>query len=404
MPLLEADGCSKYFTRERSTVMNQSLTPKQARTMGSFARSALLAGAVAIVVASCGSETPGSETSAEAVVTDTTPDQEAPTTQAPSSSEPASTIEQGSGDVPAASVTSSFTLAQVDDDCAFPMGSEDGLQVFLAVDDRLMRYDITTGDVVDHGAAPGACALWVGDVATGRKVAVSDAGTAFGALDGSFDVELSADRRLLLASRQIVGNRVLFASFDTGDLSMVVLDATTGEVVTEVEGLADLGSVTFGGDGSLIGLTSTITGGGGEAILLDAQTGEEVRRVAIDESGEESRFDQATGEMLVATAGGELITIDVESGEVVAQVPTSSSAEVVAIGVRPDGLVVIATEDQIETIDRLTGPTGVTAPIQDALAIRVRPDGTVLRIDNSGAIEIIALEGSGPLIAVASPG
>ncbi len=390
------------FIEKEATVMTQALPVPTPHGTRSFVRSALLTAAVAMALASCGSDTTGSESDAgsDSVAAATTPPEETAAPDTTSLSEPTETTVPVN-DVSTATITPSLTLPI--GNCTFPYGSEDGLQVFQTIDGRLMRYDLTTGDVVDHGEMPGGCGVWIGDLESGRKATEGDEGIAFGPLDGPLDVQLPADREFGLISRQIVGNRVLIGSFDTGDLGILVFDATTGELVTQVDGLASPWSSTFGGDGSLIGMTSTNTGGGGEAILLDAETGTELHRVAIDDSGEESIFDQSTGEMIVASAGGELITIDVESGEVVAQVPRSSSADVVAVGVRPDGMVVVATEDQVEVVDRLTGPTGIAAPIQGALAMRIRPDGTVLKINNDATIDIVALEGSGPLIDVAPP-
>ena len=322
----------------------------------------------------------------------------------PVASETASATDDTIDDTTTRTTTPTLTLSPPDrPGCGFPFASEDGLHVFVNRDDRLLRYDLTTGEVVDHGPDEGDCPGWVGDPTTGRKVVSAGRidGTWLGSLDGELDVRLDTDDELWVFSRAIVGNRVVLGSPDTA--SFHVVDATTGEFVAEVPAPDGDFGLTFGSDGTIIGLTRETTDGG-EAILLDAATGAELHRVPLAAGAEESVFDLTTGELLVPTTDGKLVTIDIETGEVVSEVDRSIGGGVVAIGVRPDGMVVIATEELLEVVDRSAGPTGVAAPVEDARAMRVRPDGTVLRIGFGGEMEVVALEGSGPLLDVAPRG
>lgn len=309
-------------------------------------------------------------------------------------------------DSAAATVTRIPTLTLAPPDrpgCGFPLASEDGMHVFVTHDDRLVRYDLTTGEVVDHGPVEGDCPGWIGDPEAGRKVVAAgmNGGTWLGPLDGDLDVRVDVDVPLVPLSRAIVGDRVVLGSPTTQ--SFQVHDATTGELVVKVPVPDGDFGLAFGSDGTHIGLTAETADGGGEAILLDAANGAELHRVEMGASAEESVFDLATGELLVPTTDGRLVTIDLSTGEIVSEVERSSTASVVAVGVRPDGMVVVATSRLLEVIDRSTGPTGVAAPADDALAMRVRPDGTVLRIGSEGDMEVIALEGTGPLLGVAPP-
>ncbi|MEM9041898.1 MAG: protein kinase [Actinomycetota bacterium] len=286
--------------------------------------------------------------------------------------------------------------------CSGARVSDDGTEIYQVVDGRLTMYDLDGGVVEDFGPSPlpspDGCGRWIGNPDTGQRVVGIPPNTwVVGGIDGGSDVMIDTDREAFLASRWPIGNRVVFAEVDVpgNPETLVVRDATTGRTVAEVERVRQPASLALSDDGSLIGVTRSLLDGRGEAIVLDAQTGAERHRVEIDESGTQSVFDLASGQMLVATAGGRLLTIDVESGEVVADVATTGTSEVFSIGVRPDGLVVIGTEGQIETVDRSVGPTGVSTRIRDVDSLHPRPDGSVLKLDPLGRTEIIDLEGVG---------
>ncbi len=296
-------------------------------------------------------------------------------------------------------VTPSLSVALPDaSGCGLPLGSENGLHIFQVSSRRLIRNDLTTLEQVDHGPAPDPspddCGSWVGDVDTGSRVVSGTDGTwLLGSLDGESDVELNYGRRMEIASRTIVGNRVVFRAFDASGIAMVVFDATTGAVIAEVEGLAEPAEITTGGDGSQIGITTAVPGAGGQVIVLDAQTGEEIVRVDLVEASVDSRFDLDTGEVVAATVGGRLLTIDIATGEVVADVPTTNaSPRGVNVGIRPDGLVVIATADMIEVVDRRSGPTGVMTSVDEVLFQRVQPNGLVMKVKLGTGTEIIDVD------------
>lgn len=277
-------------------------------------------------------------------------------------------------------------------ECSFPLASEDGEQIYVVDDARFMRYDVATGDAIDHGPSADNCAIWVGDVEAGQRVTVDNGTWAVGPIDGPGGIELQVDRDIAVAGRTLIGDRVAFVAPEATGLSFLLFDTTTGELVTEQNEMADPSSITFGGDGTLVAYTTTVPGAGGQLVVLDAQTGEEQQRVDIVESGEESRFDLTTGEVVIPTAGGRLLTVDIESGTVVSDVPTAGSAEVAAVGIRPDGLVVIAREDMIEIVDRRSGPTGVMVASGEYVAVRVRPDGSVMRVRDNSDIEVVNID------------
>lgn len=281
--------------------------------------------------------------------------------------------------------------------CGFPIASEDGSQIYQNVDGRLLRYDLGAGDVVDHGVAPNPCGDWLGDPEVNR-MAFWDGQRGkwlLGDLGGSLDQEIVYDGDIGIFGRSMAGDRITFVAFGPSGMTGLVIDTTTGQVITEVANINSPASSTFGGDGTQLGFTTSVPGAGGQLIVLDAESGAEVSRVDLVESGEESRFDLATGEVVIPTAGGRLLTVDLESGEVIADVATAGTSEVNAVGIRPDGLVVISRQDMVEIVDRRTGPTGISAPLTDTVAIRISPEGNVVRVDTMSRIEVINVDGNG---------
>lgn len=282
-------------------------------------------------------------------------------------------------------------------DCSSPTASEDGEQIYVVADGRFMRYDVSTGEAIDHGPSADNCAVWLGDVEAGQRVTVDTLDTrtwTVGPIDGPGGIDLQVDRDIGISGRTLIGDRVAFTAPEPTGLSYLLFDTTTGELVTEQNGLAAPWS-TFGGDGTVVVYTTTVPGAGGQLVVLDAQTGEEQQRVDIVAPGNESRFDLTTGEVVIPTAGGRLLTVDIESGTVVSDVPTAASARVVAVGIRPDGLVVIAREDMIEIVDRRTGPTGVMVASDEYFAMRVRPDGSVMRVLENADVEVVNIDVNG---------
>ena len=63
----------------------------------------------------------------------------------------------------------------------------------------------------------------------------------------------------------------------------------------------------------------------------------------------------------------------------------------------------IASDDRIEIVDRLNGPTDVTVAVTDVWRMAVRPDGSVVKIGVDGSTEIIALDVTENVIPVAVP-
>lgn len=219
-----------------------------------------------------------------------------------------------------------------------------------------------------------------------------------GSIDGTTSVPVDVSGKdTVIAGREIVGDRVVLASFDSSGVALVVVDVTTGDVLTEVDALGPTSSLASRGDGSTIGITKALPDGSGEAILLDAQSGAELHVVPLSDPSDESVFDPATGEMLIVTEAGDLLTVDIAAGEVVAQVDLTTTSVVEATGIGPDGLVVVASESQIELVDRRSGPTGDVIPLRDVFALGVQPDGSVVKVDAEARTEIIQFGGT-PLV------
>ena len=106
-------------------------------------------------------------------------------------------------------------------------------------------------------------------------------------------------------------------------------------------------------------------------------------------------FDEAAGQLIGAIVDGSIITIEISTGEIVSQVETTTTAEPIEVGIRPDGLIVLVSPGQVEIVDRLTGPTGLSVELRNIDFARVRHDGSLLTTTADERTDILDLEGNG---------
>lgn len=288
--------------------------------------------------------------------------------------------------------------------------TSNGLIEYATVDDTMVRLDLETGETSEHGAPPSECAWWLGDPELGRRVALSlpDGDMALpngeikawlGPYDGAWDVELSYDEVTLLLSRSMTANRLLLSQPDSG--SVVLIDATTGvQIGSAIEGNFANGrhsvATATSTDGRFIALggasTSSMTGVG-ELVVLDAATGDQLARIETEDPPTALAFDADGNELVVGLFTGAILTIDMAAIEVVSEVSLVSTAVIASLGIRPDGLIVVATGVGAEVLDRRTGPSGAKIDMRHSGASRIRPDGTINSITNFQRFELYEIAG-----------
>lgn len=279
--------------------------------------------------------------------------------------------------------------------------SRDGLFEYGVVDGRLLRVDLTTGEVSDFGAGPGRCGVWLGDPSTGRVIVGNDEanGAWIGTLDDPYALELDLPGESFLIDHS--GGIAMFAVISgTGLAQGVLFDTDTGEQLGGLLGdLSDSIDAVTDPSGSFVMYSWRVLdeSNPGRMLILDATTGAELFRFELPSVALDAAFDDTTLEMVAGMRDGNVVTVDLLTGEVVAVVSTTGDTEIFAVGLRPDGLVVTQGKGEVELIDRRQGSTGVTARASDWGEVRVRPDGSVLLTVVDGetlGFDVVELDGS----------
>ena len=321
------------------------------------------------------------------------------------SSEPESTVADstpaGSSDGVVEPVAVFDRLSTEDEPCGNGIMDVDGSAEFAVTDGVMRRLDLVTGEVSEHGSAPAGCGFWLGNEDTNRRYFAQDdlVTYAFGTYDGPWDTEIVLEEPGNPMSRSLDANRIVVVSSPDGQepyTSAFLLDATTGERVGPavggffLNGRAYLGTATSP-DGSMIAISSIGVDepfDGGGVFVLDAVTGEEIFQLDLGDPF--PIVDWADDNELVVADYARLVTIDVTSQEVVATVDTGGTFELqnLTIGARPDGLIVVANQERVQLVDRLTGPTGEFIELVDSKGGRIRPDGSYVSLTVDQRVEI----------------
>lgn len=292
-------------------------------------------------------------------------------------------------------------------DCWDGFVTDDGLAEYATVDDTMYRLDLVTGEETTHGEPPAGCAWWIGDSELGRRVAFSlpegpdalpdgEHKIYFGSYDGEWDTEVTYDEVTFLVNRSIGANRLLLSQPHSG--RVFILDATTGEAVGEsFDGAFGSGrhsvAAATSSDGQLIAFGgSDVETEGGQLFIVDTASGDELARIALDVPVSAVAFDIDGDAVIAGLATGGIVTIDVDSSEVTSSVAIEPAALVDSLGVRPDGLVVVATASGAHLVDRETGPTGDGISVKHSGASRIRPDGKINSLTNIQIFEVYEIE------------
>ncbi len=268
---------------------------------------------------------------------------------------------------------------------------------FIA-DGRFLARDLTTGEITDHGGAPGDCGIWMADPITGNALAATGnsetaEGWWLGAIDDPAATEITEQYDGPPFPMAIAGNR--FTATQDGT-RWSIHDAATGEQVGSPVEVNEVYDFIMHPAGDYLAILGRAVDDGAEGIgrlhLVDARTGTELDTIATKRFIGGVAFDTATNEIVVAVEGVALRTYDLATGEVVHETPLPGTSEVRSVGVRPDGAVVVASLGQIEVFDRRTGPIRQPVELRDASHARVRPDGTVLVTLSDDRMEVVNVD------------
>ena len=292
------------------------------------------------------------------------------------------------------------------DDCLglyFGAVSQNGHE-FAVLDGQMVRRDLKTGAITEHGVSPIACSVWFGDIDTSRwfMTSMPPSQNRFGSFEEGWDVvvDLESGRWPMLTEFTAL-NRIVFANDDG---VVTVVDGTTGEQVgPAIEGTDNVWwRPAVSGDGRHIALSLSYFGapeGVGRVVVLDGETGEEVFRINTQVRPQTPVFDDAAGELLVGMMDGSIITVDIESQRIVSEVESGFASEVFMIGLRPDGAVVAIGEGGAELVDRRLGRLGTSMSLQGVDAgFYVLPDGRIVAYRLDAMVEVYDFDPSNALI------
>ena len=278
----------------------------------------------------------------------------------------------------------------------------DGTAEFGVANGQLVSRDPSTGSVVEHGAPPAECIVWMADEALDRRWAGSIDGLRmwFGPYDGPWQVEKRFRAPTTVLSRAFTSSGKLVAVAESGGFFVTLLDDQTGELVgTSLDARNVLGRIEVSPNGRFIAAGIAKPGDVAvsepRSVVLDGMTGEELFRFDSSSSLKSSvyTFDEAAGELIVGNQDGTILTVDLTTQEVISEVRTNARSGFVSLGVRSDGLIMATTTGEIELVDRHVGSTRINASVRNVVDARVRSDDSVLVV-TSDRVAVLDLDGT----------
>ena len=291
--------------------------------------------------------------------------------------------------------------------------SEDGLREFGNFGGQLLVKDLVTGETTTHGPSPEPCIAWFEDPATGTRWAGSI--DAIRQATGTVGGPLTIVDRLpgALLHNEAVRGRLLYGQESSVlGADVVVVDANSLQPVGPVA--PTLAFDPFDGpmatasspDDGLFAIghivrdtPDTRQNPEGQLVVLDAVSGTEVLRVPRPSHVTAVSFIPDQRLVLAGDKDGRVVAVDIATGSVVDDMELSDPVEVIAVGTRPDGVVVTVSSRSIELFHLQDGPVGSPVPIPPSDEAWIRPDGTVVVVPTGepDTIQIIGPTG-GPLV------
>ena len=271
----------------------------------------------------------------------------------------------------------------------------DGLREFATVDGEALSKDLETGVVTNHGPAPQPCAGWWQDAETGyRSAASSSLSTQWTASEEGPWTLVDGREPGGALEPVVVNDRVLYAQdfirFAPA-AEVAVVDASTLEQVGPASPWLTFGWVepvpvtAASRSAGLFAVGKQVLDGGpddpdpeGVLVVLDAETGVAVARVNRPAPVTAVAFANGGRTVLAGSEDGTIVTVDVASGDVSTEFSMDDAVDVIAIGIRPDGLLVAVGPQSIQLFDASGNRRGAPIGIPTSEEARIRPDGTVL--------------------------
>ena len=197
----------------------------------------------------------------------------------------------------------------------------------------------------------------------------------------------------------MAANRLLLSHPESG--AIFLLDATTGAQVGEdIDGnfpdSRHSVATATSADGRLVALGGASTAAGdapGLLLILDAESGAEIARLETEAPPTALAFDGDGSALVAGLFTGAVVTIDTVSLDTVSTVSIGATAQIAALGIRPDGLIVVATDAGALVVDRITGPTGAEITWRHEPTARIRPDGSITFLTVIQTFEVYEIEG-----------
>jgi serine/threonine protein kinase/WD40 repeat protein len=276
--------------------------------------------------------------------------------------------------------------------------SLDGLWMHAVVDGRLMRRDLTTGEVSDQGAATERCGIYIGDPIAGwAAVGNVDGETNFvGSYDDPYMIELEHDGPIYLSTAMDLSTGVAFGytQLEPREWAVVAFDATTGAQIAGPIGEGAWWTDAMDPSGSFLAVSHEDAQGRGHLRIVDVTTGAERFHIETTDPASSIAFDLRDQELVAGTRSGSLMTVDLQNGEIVSVVETGATSPIREVAVRSNGLIRALTEGQVETVDRHSGPTGNSTNLRDGSKTWMRDDGLILIRRSDDSHDLIDLDGT----------
>ena len=256
----------------------------------------------------------------------------------------------------------------------------------------MVALDALGGDLIDLGPAPAPCAVGDRNDEMGFAQA-SDGRTLW--LGPNLDVELEFDQRTSVWGS--TPERALLVGHRADGDDVLVVDTRTGEQVGSTLPMAFATSAAQSPDRSLFVVTDGLRGfevedpSAGSTLVIDAATGELL--VERDEPVVgRAFFDDATRELIVASADGTLSVVDPVTGETMRSTDTGVRDAPIRLWARDDGTLIAAYYDRVRFVDVGTGEVR-EGPSLDPLADATLMAGrylTAWSIGGAGAVYDLA--------------
>lgn len=291
-------------------------------------------------------------------------------------------------------------LAFAEGDSCLPGPGPGALLDYGIFEGQLATRDHLTGQVTTHGPSRLACAQWGGHEALDRRIVLDPSSQRawLGPFEGPDEIEVDPDGVVGIGWFHTSHRLPVF-----GRDTVTLIDDRTGETVGDPISVDGGVFISFAADGdpgrgnfSRYAFSFVSREGSeidGVTPIVDAETFEEIIRITTTDPLAHLAWDEASDELIAASADGSIVTFDAATGELLHAVEATST-DVLHLGLRPDGLVVVISPGGVEFLDRRAGPIGPPTELRNVRDARLRADGLVQVLTADLQIEVLDLGGN----------